>query len=265
MSRGRFNGVVKFSEKDLLAPLSWKKPRRVFVNSMSDLFHENVLDEWIDKIFAVMALTPQHTYQILTKRPERMHKWLTRRGTWPLVSMIEKIQEIPDRDGYIKPPSLGHIKWPLPNVWLGVSVEDQKTADERIPLLLKCPAAVRWISAEPLLGPIDLTWNYRSTVSPIGAHPSIHHRYVDKLGWVVVGGESGPNARPCDIANIRSIVQQCKAAGVPVFVKQLGADPRTVERRIGYQLNLKNRKGGDMNEWPEDLRVREFPEVPTAA
>jgi hypothetical protein len=82
-----------------------------------------------------MALTPQHTYQILTKRPERMHKWLTRRGTWPLVSMIEKIQEIPDRDGYIKPPSLGHIKWPLPNVWLGVSVEDQKTADERIPLL----------------------------------------------------------------------------------------------------------------------------------
>jgi protein gp37 len=146
--------------------------------------------------------------------------------------------------------------WPLPNVWLGVSVEDQKTADERIPLLLKTPAAVRFVSYEPALGPVDF------------------ERWVDRttdgsgIDWLIIGGESGPGARPCDIEWIRSAVRQCKAAGVAVFMKQLGAKPgKSIRapdsdhsgRDYWEPIKLKSRKGGDPTEWPADLRVREFP------
>lgn len=146
-------------------------------------------------------------------------------------------------------------RWPLPNVWLGVSVENQEAADERIPLLLQTPAAVRFLSCEPLLERVDLNR------VPRLSHPCAPSLNGRGIGWVIVGGESGPGARPCELAWIRSIVDQCRAAGVPAFVKQLGATPiRQTEDDQLWHIE-RDRKGGDMNEWPPDLRVREFPEA----
>ena len=265
-----WTGEVRFLEDRLTQPLHWKQPRRIFVNSMSDLFHESVPDEWIDKIFAVMALTPQHTHMVLTKRPERMHKWMTRPSAFIGVWM-EMGQDRFQRMGCPSPT------WPLPNVWLGVSVENQSTADERIPWLLKTPAAVRFVSYEPALGPVDfrawLTPEYiacgESSPSPETTRAiNVLCRAVAKreglplLDWVICGGESGHNARPCDLAWIRSVVQQCQAAGVACFLKQLGAKCEVWNRdHTGmYQLELRDRKGADIEEFPEDLRVREFPQ-----
>lgn len=262
----RWTGEISFHEDILMEPLRWKKPRKVFVNSMSDLFHEKVTDEMLDKAFAVMALTPQHTYQILTKRPERMKAYFNGEARARIASRAwandHRLRKTPV--DFIAKDS--PMPWPLPNVWLGVSVEDQKTADERIPLLLETPAAVRWISAEPLLGPIELH-NYFYTRYEMSG---LHHE-TEKLDWVVVGGESGPGARPFDIQWARDIIAQCKAAGVPVFVKQLGANFIDAENGIGgfqtktpeeygpLHRRLKSKKGGDMSEWPENLRIREFP------
>lgn len=257
-----WNGTVRLDEKALDQPLRWKRPRRIFVNSMSDLFHEALPDEAIDKVFAVMALAPQHTFQVLTKRAQRMRDYLTK---------------LPARQDMLDcGPALDWSKFPLPNVWLGVSVERQQEADERIPLLLDTPAAVRFLSCEPLLGPIHLThirfrgksggmedWDaldphleQHDGESPLGN--------VNTVGWVIVGGESGPGARPMAIEWAHSLVMQCRDAKVACFVKQLGADPRCLdgtpfptERRMGGW----DRKGGDMDLWPEDLRVREFPDV----
>lgn len=407
----RWNGNIMLVPEALEEPLRWKTPARVFVNSMSDLFHEDVPIKFISRVWLTMQLAPQHTFQILTKRPERM-----------LAYMRE----------------FGHYEGkPLPNVWLGVSVENQATADERIPLLLQTPAAVRFVSAEPLLSPINLSqWlkgghdnddkryagvsfgGDRSITSGTGRidmegksqgrhgagerisattvhcgretlqsgsasgrmdgkqktiHPSSHgdqsqgweqeqelsrqsrtgdahweyYSQFQKAGsqtqgatrreehiceidrasgvgdqepvgrsgndtegsrreiryfptqrvgdlssqnvearalisWLIVGGESGPGARPCDVAWIRSIKNQCKQADVPVFIKQLGKSPYAVcgqcGRSVGYVLGglvdacghthakliaemakLKDRKGGNCDEWPEDLMVREFP------
>lgn len=147
--KSRWTGEIGFFEEVLKQPLRWTKPRKIFVNSMSDLFHEKVKDKWLDKAFAVMALTPQHTYQILTKRPERMREWFHYRGTWPILTMLDKLPEEIVQKALVRnggPESIGGIQWPLPNVWLGVSVEDQKTAKERIPILLKTPAAIRWVA-----------------------------------------------------------------------------------------------------------------------
>lgn len=303
----RWTGEISFHEDILLLPLRWTKPRKVFVNSMSDLFHEKVTDEMLDKAFAVMALTPQHTYQILTKRPERMKRYFLSSQVRD-VFVHEAMQKLCStlNDGsvpghldplngrkFVVPKELWAnapafptgLSWPLSNVWLGVSVEDQKTADERIPLLLQTSAAVRWISAEPLLGSIGLfNWS-TPDCDCLGGHDHDCSAQTS-LDWVVVGGESGPNARACDIQNIRSIVEQCKAADVPVFVKQLGADPVTTLECVhchgvdspscpascesGIQTLylhdlLSDRKGGKPEEWPTDLQVREFPEMPTAA
>lgn len=301
----RFTDVQCHPER-LEAPLRWRKPARVFVNSMSDLFHEDVPDEFIDRVFAVMALAPQHTFQVLTKRPERMRAYLSDLNTVERIELCLWEQHTDDT------PNSMPYDGVLPNVWLGVSIEDQATADARIPLLLKTPAAVRWVSAEPLLGPIDLTrvaagvlcpqrlghhvdvlragtWALRTgltTVSP----EFVNHSDMNRLDWVVVGGESGPKARPCDVAWIRSVVQQCQAAEVQAFVKQLGAhvitrnddgwegdtprswpmDTRFDEHIHGYRedyqgapvrVRLRCRKGGDPSEWPEDLLVRQWPEV----
>lgn len=156
------------------------------------------------------------------------------------------------------PGRLNPEEWPLPNVWLGVSVEDQKTANERIPLLLDTPAAVRIVSCEPLLGPIDIEalWSRRTyrgdTVSG--------YMDYDDIDWVIVGGESGPGARPCNVEWIRSIVRQCKEAGTPVFVKQLGSLPyEPTSRTTDIPMKLCHPKGANPAEWPADLRVREFP------
>jgi protein gp37 len=230
---------------------------------MSDLFHEDVADDFIDRVFAVMVFAEQHRFQVLTKRPERMLAYLN--------ALMGRWGEAAD--------------WPLLNIWLGVSTEDQPTADERIPLLLQTPAAVRFISAEPLLGPINLsrylvppmhvTWGNTDLPPAERERPSTEDvQAVSQLAraaarmqgqayldWVIVGGESGPGARPMDVAWARSLVQQCRAAGVACFVKQLGAKP--VERTNGVvtwpDVELRDRKGGDPSEWPVDLRVREFP------
>lgn len=206
-------------------PLRWRKPRRIFVNSMSDLFHESVPDEFIDQVFAVMALAHQHTFQVLTKRPARMLAYMNRLGR------SAKILEVGARIvGYtLMHDGICLADWPIPNVYLGVSVEDQVTADERIPLLLQTPAAVRWISAEPLLGPIDLRFlqpaDPPTEIDALnGTHGVIrpHRGICDRLDWVVAGGESGPKARPSHPDWFRSLRDQCKAAGVPFLFKQWG-------------------------------------------
>jgi protein gp37 len=145
--------------------------------------------------------------------------------------------------------------WPIRNVWLGVSAENQETADERVPLLLQTPAAVRFVSAEPLLGHINFCY-----VPDDKTRPEYSARYspLGDLDWIIVGGESGPSARPCDVAWVRSIVEQCKEAGTACFVKQLGARPTI----LGLSAKTFDRKGGDMAEWPADLRVRQFPGAP---
>lgn len=224
-------------------PLKWKAPRRIFVNSLSDLFHEDVPDEFIDQVMRAMANTKRHTYQVLTKRPARMLTYLS--GWW------KRCYQDFESGAYI-PVN------PCPHIWFGVSVENQETADERIPLLLQTPAAVKFLSCEPLLGPIDLAM----ALEPFHSHDPMLNRNVAPVQWAIVGGESGPGARPCDVAWIRSIKDQCKAADVPVFIKQLGAKPYQSpedDGGTGYELSMKDRKGGDWNEWPEDLRVREFP------
>jgi protein gp37 len=346
-----FSGVVRCLEDRLLEPLHWRKPRRVFVCSMADLFHEAVPFEFIDRVFAVMALCPQHTFQVLTKRPERMAEYLrgltcgdvevdsvtglARLGCaagdmldgawiWGEGKRHRKAIENFITDTHDEEYACGAcedddrepqpIAWPLPNVWLGASAEDQPRLDERVPHLLRCPAAVRFLSCEPLLGPVDLNRvggprEVRAYGDKIAVIPTLPHGGPESIEdslfvhWVIVGGESGPNARPCDVDHVRSIVRQCRAAGVPVFVKQLGrwigGDNSTFplnglvhkwlfesggtfttpilrselatgpdyrhERPAGaIAFGVEgggNVKHGDPAEWPEDLRVREFPEV----
>ncbi len=147
---GRAFTDIACHEDRLDQPLRWKKPRMIFVNSMSDLFHEDVPDDFIDRVFAVMALAENHTFQVLTKRPERMLRWFDPGFDNREHAVGQAMREIAAARGG---DDAGLPEWPLPNVWLGVSVEDHATADERIPLLLQAPAAVRWVSAEPLIGP----------------------------------------------------------------------------------------------------------------
>ncbi|PVA66190.1 DUF5131 family protein [Mycobacteroides abscessus] len=198
---------VQLRPDKLDLPLRWTKPRRIFVNSMSDLFHDRVTDEFIARVFAVMALAPQHTFQVLTKRHGRMRSLLNSDR------FIEQFQEAwettPGPDG----PEAYAPPWPLPNVWLGVSAEDQKRADLRIPALLDTPAAVRFVSAEPLLGPINLHTDPIEAGSPF---------WGSQLNWVIVGGESGPGARPMHPDWARSMRDQCVAAAVPFLFKQWG-------------------------------------------
>lgn len=241
----RWNGNIMLVPEELKAPLTWKTPCRVFVNSMSDLFHEDVPDSFIDQVMRAMANTKRHTYQVLTKRPARMMAYLS--GWWKrCYQSFETGESIPVD--------------PCPHIWFGVSVENQETADERIPLLLQTPAAKRFISAEPLLGPVDLTMG----LEPFHAHDPMLHRNPSPIDWVIVGGESGPGARPCDLAWIRSVKDQCKAADVRCFIKQLGSNiaPVCIENgSVKERLFLKDRKGGDIDEFPEDLKVREFPDA----
>jgi protein gp37 len=259
----KWTGEVRCVPELLDAPLRWRKPQRVFVNSMSDLFHPNVPFEFTAAVWAVMGSCPQHTFIICTKRPSlalEWHLWMASANLGGAIGPRRKASLWHAR--YAGARTGGWLsdlpEWPLPNVWLGVSVEDQYTADRRIPLLLQTPAAVRFVSCEPLLGHV-------STM-------------VGGIDWVIVGGESGPGARPCNVGSVRSIVRQCREAGVPVFVKQLGAQPVVTEGSRDAHLwtpngrnglgtmddcggvHLRSRKGADAAEWPEDLRVREWPD-----
>lgn len=259
-----WTGKVELIPHMLDVPLRRRKPTTYFVNSMSDLFHEGLPYEDIDRVFAVMALCPQHTFQVLTKRADRMLEWASRDVMGVRIhTAMARVRKTGWGNGP-EPP------FPLPNVWLGVSTEDQQRADERIPLLLQTPAAVRFLSVEPLLGPVDL--RALPSVSGIGRYLDALSNAVDpesdipsRPDWVIVGGESGPGARPCDVAWIRSIVQQCGSADVPVFVKQFGAKPYEVidiavtASKGRSALYIRDPKGGDIAEFPEDLRVREMP------
>jgi protein gp37 len=264
IAENKDKGDLFFEPKVLERVVRRKKPTKYFWCDMTDLFGSWVPDEWIDRCFATMALTPQHTHQVLTKRADRMREYFKEtplpefgpeavafdgahaRVFSRMVEMMlptvdgrrlnrtcELLDELyPGEEGFMR-------RWPLPNVWLGVSVEDQQRKD-RIDILRETPAAVRFLSLEPLLedlGALDL-------------------RGID---WCIAGGESGPGARPCDVAWIRSIVQQCKAADVPVFVKQLGAKPTGPERSVPEWVEQLDSKGGNWEVWPADLRVREYP------
>lgn len=192
-----WNGQVRLIESAIEQPLRWARPRRVFVCAHGDLFHENVPEQWIDRVFAVMALSPQHTFQVLTKRPERMRAY---------VRVLSDDHDI-----------AFHSPWPVGNVWLGVSVEDQTRAEERIPILLDTPAAVHFISAEPLLGPVDIRrWLHDGACREATVCDDPH------LDWAICGGESGPGARPMHRDWARSLRDQCAAAGTPFFFKQHG-------------------------------------------
>lgn len=328
-----WTGKVALDEARLLEPARWRGPLRVFVDSMSDLFHDQIPDAFIDRVFAAMALAPQITFQVLTKRAERMRDYLSVR------LRHERVQDA-TRDVFGVEPWPGAFDvdaWPLPNVWLGVSVENQAAFDERVACLRVTPAAVRFLSVEPLLEAVDVSRALQPTtrhhlqgdikgllkhrsfdgltnelgmrLTPAQAEVQLRvelgmgkkfipvgsgcHEFDPKTGcpghrqprldWVIVGGESGPRARPCDVAWIRAIVEQCRTAAVPVFVKQVGYRPRAdqdeldrwpsrsraqfVDRRTGddYEgLCLRSIKGGDPLEWPESLRVREFPGMEVA-
>ena len=218
----RFWGERKFSDvhihpERLEQPLHWRKPSRIFVNSMSDLFHEDIPITFIAQIFAVMTIAKEHTFQILTKRPERMLKIL---GNLSFDNELEAWQELLCHDRGYCPQE---FDWPLPNVWLGTSIEDQKTADERTPLLLQTPAAVRFVSAEPLLGEIELQgWDGILQRNYLDHGFKGDRRSRGPLDWVICGGESGPGARPMHPDWARSLRDQCQEAGVAYFFKQWG-------------------------------------------
>jgi protein gp37 len=274
---------------------------------MSDLFHEKAPDEWLDKIFAVMAQCPQHTFQILTKRPARMKEYFlpakyqqsNGRNQYRLYHIAQAAKGLfGTRDDRAVAAQSRLLEGEVPNIHLGVSCENQAAADERIPILLQTPAAVRFISAEPLLGALNIE-SYlspgrpRQPASPAlnthGQTGSERHqapgcdaladaeaiakkegitrqganlaRVEIGLDWVIVGGESGSNARPCDLAWIKGIVDQCKTAGVACFVKQMGTHPYFGGTLDDPDMVIfpSDRKGGVITEFPASLQVREFP------
>lgn len=278
-----WRGHARLVPEMLDQPLRWKKPARIFVNSMSDLFHSSLSNEEIAAVLGVMAACPQHTFQILTKRPERMVEWFNwlawfpaslggptvnagRGARWHTQQYLHDLKVYDPLQPWV---------WPLPNVWLGVSVEDQKTADRRIPLLLKTPAAVRFVSAEPLLESVAFERSFFSGAT------ERRYNWLDGKGiefsadggagmwtdphidWVIVGGESGHGARPCDTLWSSSVAEQCASARVPCFVKQLGSVPvvnsHPNNRLAPTRLQFMDKAGGDPNEWPDELRVRQFP------
>lgn len=233
---------VTLHPERLEQPLRWRKPRMVFVCSMGDLFHDDVSDYFIASVFGVMAATPQHTYQVLTKRPERMRKLLSRIDTDDCVTYALGVSELNrflmpekmdiDDDGpwdhlIVDPPD-----WPLSNAWLGTSASTQGEFDDNVVHLLRTPAAVRFVSIEPLLGPIDMRhldverhhpdWCFINVLS--GRHTDMGRpcHDVPHLDWVIVGGESGPRARPTNPQWVRDIRDQCVEARVPFFFKRWG-------------------------------------------
>jgi protein gp37 len=270
---------VRVHPDRLEEPLRRRKPTMYFVNSMSDLFHEFIDPHFIAKVFAQMAVTPQHTYQILTKRPTQMLNLLGKSAFADLVQNYRWRDEV-------------SFQWPLPNVWLGVSVESQKYADERIPLLVQTPAAVRFLSVEPMLESVMLP---RRVFLPHGVCGDFPFGHTTRIGggnhvafpnphgalsvraedgkllgikpdefkdlglgvdWVICGGESGSAARPFQLGWAENLRLQCLAADTAFFFKQCGSNPRSFS---GVPFTPKDSKGGDLSEVPERLRVRQFP------
>jgi protein gp37 len=295
-----FNGQVRTHADALTIPLAWKKPRRVFVNSMSDLFHKDVPFEFIAAVYGVMDAcgvtewgkpnAGGHTFQILTKRPERaveFHQWLdqvsaeteprgprwTRQASFCNRMACARIYDL----NLGTTMALASGKWPLKNVWLGTSIEDQKSADERIPELLKCPAAGRFLSCEPLLGPVDLPWiryaveimgpdNRVHYVRPVG-HPDLDEgrrtpgywlHATGEIDWVIVGGESGPGARPMHPDWARSIRDQCQAAGVAFFFNQWGEFETAANAPAGQDWSVIDIHGQKVPIFPSESNAEPF-------
>lgn len=241
--RNVWNGTLRFNQTWLEQPLAWTRQRMIFVNAHGDLFHEAAERWWIVEIFAVMIAAHHlhgHTHQVLTKRAERMHALLNDPEFWDDVMgaadsyVMDRVDPLNRRSDDARATMRDyHVDSPPPGIWLGVSVEDQRRADERIPLLLQTPAAVRWLSCEPLLGPVDLNSIPRlgrpvnSSAPQIGAFAKwqqspMRAKLRDGVDWVVVGGESGHSARPMHPDWARSLRDQCAAGGVPYFHKQNG-------------------------------------------
>jgi protein gp37 len=261
-----WTGEVRFNEEWLRQPLNWRRARMIFVCAHGDLFHESVPDEWIDRIFAVMALAEQHTFQVLTKRAERMRAYFANPVREALIGQqIVRLQL--ERDGS---PYAIWSGLPLWNVWLGVSVEDQKRADERVALLLQVPARIRYLSMEPLLEAVSFVGMF--------ANPSDMRdgtNVLEKIDWVIVGGESGAGARPMHPEWARSLRDQCEATGVPFFFKQWGewiayehsAQPPFLWSQHGHEIDghtLPDFESGDYDasrsewhmDWAEMLLAR---------
>jgi protein gp37 len=305
----RWTGEVAFDSVKLAEPLRWRKPLRIFVNSMSDLFHPKLSNEEIGAVFGVMAMCPQHRFQVLTKQAERMHEWFLWAGrqnqyagapstpaeVMQCVAIDRHKIELP------KAAPFGEVKWPLKNVDLGVSAGAQGFLDTRVPLLLRTPAATRFVSIEPMLGPMNVSPFVKmgalcecSPTSPSNERCTKSgwvrcNHGLRRLDWLILGGESGPGARPMNVEWIRELLKACKQnpksfwphKPPAVFVKQLGKnvvwngvskpggywpegtvteDLAVSTGKSGWGVRLRDSHGGDMSEWPEDLRVREFPE-----
>lgn len=257
---GKWNGNVLQLEHKLDAPTHWRRPQRIFVNDMSDTFHPFVPFHFIAALYGVAAACPQHTFIFLTKRAWRMrefYEWIGSVGDHdpsPAMACGIHASNFGSSIDYLGIDA----PWPLPNVHLGVTCEDKQRANERIPLLLQCPAVVRFISAEPMLEAVDFS------------------RWLGSIHLIICGGESGPKARPCSRESLESIVRDCGRAGTPCFVKQLGSNYVDEQNGIGGRFTkqpdtippirrLREFAGRDMAEWPESLRVRQYPEVKPCA
>ena len=245
---GRWNGKTAFVSNALDKPLHWKKPSMIFICSIGNLFHESVPYRWIFGVFEIINQCRHHTFQVLTKRPERMQDFYKKH--WPLIS----------KDG----------NYPLDNLWLGVTAENQEQADKRIPILLDIPAAVRFVSVEPMLEDINLG-PYLYSDYEKASHDNqliipangFNHK---KLDWVIVGCESGPKRRPCPDHWVSSIVSQCDDSSVPVFVKQLALRRDKAGRNVTGLPGLWDESdrlvvSKNPEEWPDHLQVREFPKA----
>lgn len=236
-----WNGKVRLNREWLHQPTGWTKPRMIFVCAHGDLFAEGVPDDWILDVFTVMAICGNHTFQVLTKRPERMRNFLSRRGLLDDIYANWHTFSGAPREVW---------SWPLHNVWLGVSVEDQRRAEERIPPLLDTPSKLHWISAEPMLGEIELHKlrygaGWMDAIAGYDDYNSGLGRITRRrLGWVVAGGESGPNARPMQPDWARSLRDQCASAGIPFLFKQWGNHRPCSDANGPYMLRCTKSEAG---------------------
>jgi len=255
---------VTLRQDKLDQPYRWKKPRKIAVCLMGDLFHEDVPFYFIHEVFRVMGNCPRHIFQVLTKRPARALEYfgiareVAKEVEWPSAMQVQR-----------SPCSCSAFAL-MPHIWFGVSVEDQKTAEERIPLLLQVPASVRYVSAEPLLGSLDLhglgLW-YRHRKDLIYFEQD--GKEMPMLDWVIIGGESGPGARVMDLEWPRMIIDQCQRACIPVYMKQIGSNPTRMTEHEREECGIwmldkkwpRASKGNNPAEWPADLCVRLFPDV----
>jgi len=251
---GLWNHKIFCDEATLDKPRHWRKPRRIFVCSMGDLFHPDVPESFIAKVFNVIRERdygngghPGHTFQILTKRPERA------------AELLPRLRFDPAGEGkvFFANRAIGlSLTYLLKNLWLGVTCENQATADKRIPQLLQIPAAVRFVSVEPMLGPVDLEYvkdytkpnrfcKYERIYALLGERSVLGHRITEeKLDWVIIGCETGPGRRPCKLEWVRDLIKRCDAAKVPVFIKALLINGKVCK---------------NIEQWPPDLQRREYP------